>query len=151
SPNSVGGFLTADAFNLLDANGTLIDVTAFATTNSYFRLFEDGPFATPPPGGDSRTTLISGADGFTGSGSPTGGIGVGGSATFSLTLATDLTAATFAAFFGSEEIRFRGLANGGSDKVSITTNPPTSVPEPASLLLLGLGLAAVARSSKKRL
>ncbi len=147
-----GGFLTADAFNLnFGAGGAVIDVTAFGTTNRNFSLFENGPFATPPPGQDARTTLI-GIDGNFNGGQSTSGLSVGQSATFTLTLASGLTPGQFSTFFLSEQIRFSGFQNGGSDKegIIITTTPPTPVPEPASLLLLGTGLAAVVRTARNR-
>ena len=156
STTSVGGFITADAFNLYDSSGNVIDVTSFSTTNTYFQLFENGPFGTPPPGGDERTTLISGSDGWTGSGAPTGGIAAGGgSATFTLTLDTDLTLATFTAVFLSEEIRFRGLTDGGSDKQGITPEEPgeepqVPSPEPATLALFGLALVGAAYRQRKQ-
>ena len=153
-----GGFLTADAFDLYanGVSGTVIVVTAFSSTNSNFQLFQNGPFATPPPGGDDRTTMI-GIDGTWLGGNPANGLGVGQSATFTLTLATALTQATLDAAFFSEDIRFAGFVDGGSDKVPIISGGGGgegggggNVPEPASVTLFGLGLLGAAWRARKQ-
>jgi hypothetical protein len=66
--------------------------------------------------------------------------------TFTLTLAS-LNGNTEASIFNSMLIRQRGFQDGGSDKDPLIT----SVPEPASMLLLGTGLLGVAAGVRRRL
>ena len=109
SPAANGGFITADAFNLPELDSEIL-VTNFLSTDTNFGFDQTGNFSVAPNG--FRGVLISTGGGFTGDGSPSVGIGTNESATFTLTLATDLTAPQFGAFFLSEQIRFRGFEDG---------------------------------------
>ena len=144
SPAANGGFITADAFNL--TAGTVVLSTTSSNTNFTFSqgVISASPFM-------DRNALFSTGGAFEGGGTPSLGIGVGQSATFTLTLAS-LMGNTETSIFTSEAIRFRGFNNGFSDKtmVSITTPPPAAIPEPTTMLLLGSGLAGVAARMRRR-
>jgi len=144
SPVANGGFITADAFNLA-ANTT---ITNFMTTNANFSVMQGTISASPFP--DSNTLISTGGD-FEGGGSPNSGIAAGSSATFTLTLGGSGAALnTELAIFNSEAIRFRGFLDDSSDKDLVTQTPtPEPVPEPATMFLLGTGIAGVAAKVRK--
>ena len=135
SPAANGGFITADAFNLAGA----ASVTSFATTNGNFSLVS-GPINVAPDGTrEFVITATPGAQPYLGGGSPKGGIAVGNSATFTLGLGGNISGVTEANVFSSQLVRFRGFADGGSDKDH--TTPGGAVPIPGSFFLFGIGLA----------
>jgi len=146
SPAGNGGFIVADAFNLPGG----VSATLASTTNSNFDTFLQGTVTTSPFG--TRTDIISLGgnlnNAFEGAGgNPSGGIGVGQSATFVFNLSGN--GATETDIFNSELVRFKGFNNGASDKTGVTTEVPTTVPEPPMVLLLGPGIAGVLWFSRK--
>ncbi|MCW5764343.1 MAG: hypothetical protein KIT68_00035 [Phycisphaeraceae bacterium] len=87
-----------------------------------------------------------------GGGSPNAGVGVGQSVSLVFTItsagAATLSASQFIGHAGETNIalRFRGFADGGSDKVPVTSDPPPPVvPASTAAAGLALGLLAVAR------
>src|SRR5207245_5685315 len=96
-------------------------------------------------GGD-RTPAFTGAGG-----SPLGGIAIGQTATFTFLLSGTGVNETDA--FNSELVRFKGFTNGSSDKTGVhigSDGPPTAVPEPATLLLVGPGMAGLVWLRRRR-
>jgi len=142
SPAANGGFIVADAFDLPYG----VSATLASTTNSHFGTFLQGEVKTEPY--EHRTDIISLGGtlktAFEGAGgSPNGGISVGQSATFVFNLVGGSVNETDV--FNSELVRFKGFNDGKSDKtgVAITGHPPTTTPEPTTLLLVGPGLAGL--------
>ncbi|MGH9323162.1 MAG: PEP-CTERM sorting domain-containing protein [Vicinamibacteria bacterium] len=155
SPLLNGGFLTAFVFNV--PTGADVTSSLFTSSDLDFGLlgatdFDDN--VSGAPFGQFDVGASTGGS-FEGGGNPNLGLGVGGAATFTFTLSgTGLAGLTAADFLntlsvppGSGQglqdfvVRFRGFADGGSDKVP--NNGDTPVPEPSTLLLLSLGLASI--------
>ena len=133
SPAANGGYITADAFNIGTAQ---LLAGSFSTTDSGFGLF--GSTSVSPYG--TRDTLISSTNGqWLGGGSPSGGIGVGEAATFTLSFAS-LGGLTEHSVLASSLVRFRGFLDGDSDKDLVTR---VAMPEIGSLPLLVLGLTGL--------
>ena len=133
-----GGFITAVAFDLAGA----ASITGVTTTAPDFSLTPSpsstgGSINVAPDG--TREFVMSITNQYLGGGSPTSGIGAGQSATFTFSLGGNITGVTEANVFSSSLVRFRGFADGGSDKDRVVVG----VPESSSLLMLGAGLVGI--------
>ena len=161
--SAIGGYLTAFLFNVhgsavafLHPNptGTFWTTSPTGESGSPFGVFEAGAAldGDKDPWGD-----------FLGGGSPTTGIKVGASQTFHFRVigsaASSLTASSFiqdAGVGGSHSatflVRFKGMANGGSDKVGGSTPPNVVVPLPAAAWggIVLLGVLGAARRIRRR-
>ena len=153
-----GGFITGFVFN----NPQGFITNALLTTSNFPTLvllgLSNNGISASPFGGFDLGAAIGGN--FLGGGSPNSGIGVSqtGAFTYSLT-GVNLNTLSEADFINERSsggnpspffaARFRGFENEGSDKVP--GDPPDgTVPEPATMSLLGLGFLGIASRLKKR-
>lgn len=135
SPSANGGYITAIAFNVVD--GVSLSFVSGPSTWGLLSAVSASPYPSFDFGAGNGDWL--------GGGSPTSGIAVGQAATvaYSVTAsAAVLAGLTDASFFDGSNgyafaARFRGFANGGSDKVLGV------VPGPAPLALGLLAIGAV--------
>ena len=133
---SVGGYLTGFVFNIesIDAGAS---ASLLSTTDADFL---DTGAENAAPFGMFTAGAALGAN-WEGGGNPSNGIGMGVTETFVFTVsaidASSLDAISFIGDSGDNfAVRFRGLLNGDSDKVSAVPAPGTG-----ALALLGLGIA----------
>ncbi len=140
TPASVGGFLTGFLFRADALTGTSLNS---ANPSSFLNT---GAESGAPFGMFDGGAALTGS--FLGGGNPSGGLAVGESGMFVFSI-TSATAATISAadFLGSLDnpgfvARFRGLADGGSDKVP-GGGFLVAVPLPGAGALAGAGLLVV--------
>jgi hypothetical protein len=155
SPAANGGFLTAFVFN--NPGGKI--TAASLAGPAHFSLLGGPGFSNGvngAPFGQFDLGASTGG-GFEGGGAPSRGLGVGKTGTFTFALTGNgLDGLKAASFLATDSVppgagagvmpfvaRFRGFADGGSDKVpDPPAGPPrtTQTPEPAALATAGTGL-----------
>lgn len=161
SPVNNGGYITAFAFN--NPFGSITDVS-FSSSDPDFNLIGgsdfDNSINSMPYGQFDIGASLSNA--FLGGGQPQKGIGVGVTETFTFSLTgTNLSNLDTHDFLGELSIgnetdkqpsffiaRFRGFNDGGSNKSP--GDIPSTVPEPATIALLSIGLAGLAGGAARK-
>lgn len=131
----VGGFLTGFVFNM-DSADNAASISLSSASNASFL---DTGIESASPFGTYDAGAALGAN-WTGGGSPSAGIGIGQSATFDFAIfasdASSLSASSFLTSGMDFAVRFRGLSNDGSDKL-------TTVPAPGAMAVFAMsGLIA---------
>lgn len=143
SPSSVGGFLTAFVFNVDSTDSGSSGSEVSKPNNNWSLLLNESaaPFGSPYDLGSSTS------GGFEGGGPPSRGLAIGETGTWIFNIqAADAAVLTEDSFVNGPfaqnfVVRFRGLDNGGSDKVGLT-----SIPTPGALALVGVaGLVGLRR------
>jgi len=134
---AIGGYITGYAFDI--GSGFSLTLASFSTP-SFSTLLADAstsPFGTR----DYAVVTNSQNPSWTGGGSPSRGLGVGQTGTWTFDVSPNGSDPITSDFV----LRFRGLANGGSDKV-----PVSPIPEPSTYILMLAGLSAVAFVARRR-
>lgn len=149
TPGGVGGYLTALAFRFPITGSA----SGAALTGGPTSVWKNLPGASAAPFGNF-TGVASTGNNWEGGGNPSAGIGVGATGTWTFAI-TDVNAASLTAqsFLGTANapgfvVRFRGLTDGGSDKVpgQVDPNFPTpNLPAPGAAGLAGLAGVLAAR------
>jgi hypothetical protein len=151
--SSIAGFLTAFAFNG-PSTGFTYGLQTPSAPGEFFQRIGGGANPAGSISASPWSNYLVGAstsNSWLGGGNPNRGLAVGETGSFTFTV--DATASALAtldvlSFWSANgnspafAARFRGFANGGSDKVGATQTPQdlTVVPIPAPVALAGLGL-----------
>jgi MYXO-CTERM domain-containing protein len=146
---SIGGFLTAFVFNInsVDPAASALQTSGPNANWSGMSAPSGNPFGIFDAGSSTGGS-------FEGGGPPSRGLAPGASGTWVFSVsASDAGALTPSSFMTGPNqydfvVRFRGLTNGGSDKVPAIEAPPP-VPTPGALALAGLTGGAVARRRRR--
>lgn len=147
STGAVQGKITSIGFDLPGTSGG--SFTLVSSTNGNYRLITQ---VAGNAAGISRTFeigLLTGPN-FNGGGDPSRGIIEGASATF--TISGNFTGFSQQQIASGMFLRFQDVnAGGGSDVARCAgCGPPPEIPEPATMVLLGTGLAGAAGAIRKR-
>lgn len=131
--SAIGGFLTGLAFDLPEGTS----ITSATSTHPDMTLVSGASVA---PFGTRGWAMAVGGD-WLGGGAPQGGIAAGSDGTFSFDLTNAPDSLTLAEL--NPVARFRGLSDGGSDKVP-------AIPEPESWAMMAAGLALLGVMKRRR-
>ncbi len=140
SAATLGGCLTGFVFNI---DSTDSNASASLTLAGDADFLDTGSEAAQPFGTFDAGAAL-GAN-WSGGGNPSGGLAIGSMASFTFSVMASDASALSAMSFSDVALRFRGFANGGSDKLRLGDDPELNVvPLPSSVLaggaMLGLGL-----------
>lgn len=139
SPIAGGGYITGLVFNVPGSDSS---ASLFSANPSAFTSVGTNPSASPFGSFEAGAAL---GGNFLGGGSPVPGIAVGSTGTFIFSITSSVAATITADDFvptsaiPSLVVRFRGFANGGSDKVPGIGEPPIPAPGAAATLALAGG------------
>lgn len=132
---SIGGYLTGFVFNINSADAGLISSLVSASNASFL----DTGIENAAPFGMFDSGAALGAN-WTGGGSPSLGLGTGASGMFTFSIsASDASSLHASSFLGTGNefaVRFRGLNDGGSDKLLV---PAPSGASLVAMMMLGMG------------
>lgn len=137
---SLGGCLTGFVFNIDSSDS---DASASLTLAGDVDFLDTGVEAANPFGTFDAGAAL-GAD-WSGGGNPNRGLAIGSMASFTFSVMASDASGLSAMSFSDMALRFRGFANGGSDKLRLGDDPELNVaPLPSTVLaggaMLGLGL-----------
>ena len=145
---SASGSITALGFDLTGNRPDTYSI--FSATNANFGIGQD---VQAQAGAVTSAGVNAGVFDFAlltgnnfGGGTVAQGIGPGGSATFTIT--GDFSGMTAEQIARAISVRFQGISPG--DQSTVAEPVPGTVPEPATMILLGTGLAGVAARARKR-
>ncbi|MBL8764691.1 MAG: hypothetical protein JNM07_10530 [Phycisphaerae bacterium] len=148
---ALGGFITGFVFDL---NSAAANANVVLSAASHGTLTNAANQNAAPFGSYELGAAIGGS--FLGGGNPTSGIAVGATGTFSFNVtASDAGALNAHSFLNASRtypmvVRFRGFANGGSDKVPGQENAPENIPLPSAAAIGLAGLGVIASPRRRR-
>lgn len=141
------GLITGFVFNIDSA-----DAEACAVLDDATHPFQDTQGGSAVPFGSDFDAGAALGGSFLGGGSPNAGIAVGATGTFTFqVIASDASSLTASSFINGPYafdfiVRFKGFANGGSDKVPAID---LMVPSPGALALFGFAAIGVGRRRRR--